>query len=66
MVEKTYPCIQRTRLRIGGDVWDWCALFNAKTDQLNCEKCEYRSLYRTPLDLPEEAHAQKSGLCSLL
>jgi len=57
MSRKTYPCIQRTRLRIGDDVWDWCALFNAKIDQLQCEKCEYGTLYRKPLELPEERYA---------
>jgi hypothetical protein len=57
MAKKTYPCIQRTKLRIGDDVWDWCALFNGKVEEQYCEKCEYRTLYRKPPELPEEAYA---------
>ena len=57
MGEKTYPCVQRIQLRIGKDAWDWCALFNAKADQLCCEKCEYRTLYQEPVELPKEAYA---------
>lgn len=57
MAEKTYPCIQRIKLRIGKDAWDWCALFNAKVDELHCEKCDYRTLYQEPLELPKEAYA---------
>jgi hypothetical protein len=54
MAKRTYPCIQRTKLRIGKDTWDWCALFNAKIDQLHCEKCEYRMLYQEPFEMPKE------------
>lgn len=57
MSEKTYSCIQRIKLRIGKDAWEWCALFNARADQLQCEKCEYRALFQEPLELPEEAYA---------
>jgi hypothetical protein len=55
MAEKTYPCIQRTKLRIGKDAWDWCALFNARIDELNCQTCEYRVSGQKPLELPKEA-----------
>gem|GEM_PF-2257473 len=55
MDTETSPCIQRTRLRIGEDAWDWCALFNAKIDQLRCEKCEYRRLYQGHHEQPKEA-----------
>jgi hypothetical protein len=55
MAEKTYPCIQRTTLRIGKDAWEWCALFNARIDELHCEKCEYRTLNQRPVELPKEA-----------
>lgn len=56
MANDTHPCIQKTKLRIGQDAWDWCALFNARIDQLRCEKCEYRTLYQEPLELPKEAY----------
>jgi hypothetical protein len=57
MAKETYPCIQQIELRIGEDVWDWCALFNAKIDQLHCDKCEYRSLYQGHHELPKKAYA---------
>ena len=56
MAKETYPCIQQIKLRIGEDVWDWCALFNAKIDQLHCEKCEYRSLYQGHHELPKKTY----------
>jgi hypothetical protein len=55
MAEKTYPCIQRIKLRIGKDAWDWCAIFNARIDELHCETCEYRTLQQKPVELPNEA-----------
>ena len=55
MAEKTYPCIQRTKLRIGKDAWDWCTLFNARIDELNCQTCEYRVSSQKTLELPKEA-----------
>jgi hypothetical protein len=55
MAEKTYPCIHRTKLRIGKDAWEWCALFNAGIDKLDCETCEYRTPIQKPLEIPKEA-----------
>ena len=26
---------------IGEDSWEWCTLFNAQTNDLNCECCEH-------------------------
>jgi len=55
MAEKTYPCIERTKLSIGKDAWDWCGLFNARIDELNCQTCEYRTSSHKSLELPKEA-----------
>lgn len=54
MPEKTYPCIHQTKLSIGKDAWDWCALFNARMDELHCDKCEYRTLHQKRLEFPKE------------
>jgi hypothetical protein len=55
MAEKTYPCIHQTKLSIGKDAWEWCALFNARVEELHCEKCEYRTLPQKRLELPKQA-----------
>ena len=53
MPNKTYPCIHQTKLSIGKDAWEWCALFNARVEELHCEKCEYRTLPQKRLELPK-------------
>ena len=36
-------CKYRRSMRIGDREWEWCFLFNAKTEDLNCEKCRHKT-----------------------
>ncbi len=29
-------------MRIGEKEWEWCHLFNAKIDDVDCAKCDYQ------------------------
>ena len=36
-------CKYKGLMRIGDKEWEWCFLFNAKIEDLNCEKCRHKT-----------------------
>ncbi len=47
-------CRFKSVLKLKDKQWDWCFLFNAETSKLDCDKCEYRALYKKPLRIRRE------------
>jgi len=44
MSQESEKCIYRGKIRIEKKEWSWCYLFNAKLEDLNCEKCKHREV----------------------
>jgi hypothetical protein len=42
--QKPLACKYRGIMKIAGEKWDWCFLFNAEIEDVTCEKCECRDM----------------------
>ena len=42
MSKAEVDCKYKGLMRIGDKKWEWCFLFNAKIEDLNCEKCRHK------------------------
>jgi len=54
MVSRDDPCRYKSILKLVDKQWEWCSLYNAETLKLDCDKCEYRKLYKKPLRFRRE------------
>ena len=53
-IDSESTCRFRSVVMIGNRRWEWCSLYNAETSKLDCDMCDYRKLYREPMELRRE------------